>query len=114
MTTRTILVLGATGNQGGATVRSLVKYNEDAMSTELPYKILAHTRDASTNASRALAALKGVQVVQGGYDALPAIFESCKPIYGVFNSQPPRLENEIELGTHIALQMKPSAEIDSH
>ncbi|KAF8992385.1 NAD(P)-binding protein [Hymenopellis radicata] len=59
-TTRTILVTGATGQQGGATVRALVTLNQAAPSPK--YKILALTRDASSDKAAPLATLPNVSL----------------------------------------------------
>ncbi|KAI1457764.1 NAD(P)-binding protein [Annulohypoxylon moriforme] len=53
-----VLVLGATGNQGGATIRAL-------QASEQKHSIRALVRDASSEKAKALVA-QGVEVLQGG------------------------------------------------
>ncbi len=79
-TTRTILVTGATGKQGGAAVRALVKLNEAAPSPK--YKILALTRDASSEKAAPLASLPNVSVVQGNLAKPETLFN--EPVHGLF------------------------------
>jgi NAD(P)-dependent dehydrogenase (short-subunit alcohol dehydrogenase family) len=61
-TTRTILVVGATGKQGSAFVHSVVAANSD-------FRILALTRNASSPVAQDLASLsERVQIVQANLD----------------------------------------------
>ena len=98
MSSRTILALGATGNQGGGLVRALAEINEASEAPAVPYRILAHTRSAGSRAAQELTKLRGVEIVEGTYDTLPSLFERYAPIYGVFNSQPPTMQNEVQEG----------------
>ncbi|WRT70819.1 uncharacterized protein IL334_007818 [Kwoniella shivajii] len=66
---QTILVIGATGKQGSAVVRALDKSK---------YKVIAATRDASSDAAKAL----GVDLVEGTLDKAEVLFK--EPIYGLF------------------------------
>ncbi|KAF8914489.1 hypothetical protein CPB85DRAFT_1252103 [Mucidula mucida] len=79
-TIRTILVFAATGKQGGATVHALVKLNAAAPSPK--YKILALTRDASSEKAAALANLPGVSLLQGSLAKPETLFNES--IHGVF------------------------------
>ncbi len=79
-TIRTILVCAATGKQGGATVRALVKLNAAASSPK--YKILALTRDTSSEKAASLANLPGVSLLQGSLAKPETLFN--EPIHGVF------------------------------
>ncbi|KAK4445860.1 NmrA-like family domain-containing protein 1 [Podospora aff. communis PSN243] len=74
MAARNILVVGATGQQGGATIKSLLELPK----SDVPIHILALTRDASSAKAKALAeAHKGViDLVQGDATKPNPIFES--------------------------------------
>ncbi|KAK0729480.1 hypothetical protein B0H67DRAFT_475064 [Lasiosphaeris hirsuta] len=74
MATRTILVVGATGQQGGATLKALLALPR----TEPPLHILALTRNAESPRAKAIAeANKGVvELVQGDASEPKSIFES--------------------------------------
>lgn len=89
MTTRKILVSGATGKQGGAVVKALL-----ASPPPFPYEILALTRKASSTAAQSLASKPNVSVIQGDLNDCPAIFEKAggdKSIWGVFSVQLPAM-----------------------
>ncbi|HVF24508.1 MAG TPA: NmrA/HSCARG family protein [Anaerolineales bacterium] len=77
MSEKIILVLGATGNQGSAVARNLLKTD---------FKIRAFTRDANSEKSRQLAA-KEVEVIQGDLDNLDSLKQAMKGVYGVFSVQ---------------------------
>lgn len=85
---RTILVTGATGKQGGAVINALLK--EPATNS---YNILAVTRDTNSGSAKKLAS-KGsnVKVVQGNLDDVPSLFQNAKAaaggtIWGVYSVQ---------------------------
>ena len=81
---RTILITGATGQQGGATIRAL-------QGTD--FEILAVTRNPeSPNAQRLAQQNSNIKLVQGDLNNVPAIFHSAKavatqPIWGVLSVQ---------------------------
>jgi len=75
--TRTILVTGATGRQGGAVVRHLLKNG---------WRVRALTRDLNKPASRDLA-LQGVEVCQGNLEEHESVREAIEGCYGVFSVQ---------------------------
>lgn len=77
MSKKIILVLGATGNQGGAVVRNLAKTD---------FGLRSFTRDASSPKSRQLAE-QGVEVVQGNLDDMQSLRAAMKDVYGVFSVQ---------------------------
>ncbi|KAI9170689.1 NmrA-like family domain-containing oxidoreductase ptmS [Paramyrothecium foliicola] len=85
---RTILVTGATGNQGGATVSALLAANAG-------FNILALTRDANSASSQKLKAKSSaITVIQGDLSDTEAVFKSAEaassqPIWGVFSIQSP-------------------------
>jgi uncharacterized protein YbjT (DUF2867 family) len=74
MAARNILVVGATGQQGGATIKSLLQLPK----SDAPIHILALTRDVSSAKAKALAETdKGViDLVQGDATKPNPIFES--------------------------------------
>ncbi|MEO5886023.1 MAG: NmrA/HSCARG family protein [Anaerolineales bacterium] len=84
MAEKIILVLGATGNQGSAVVRNLLRTD---------FKIRAFTRDANSEKSRQLTS-KGIEVVQGNLDDINNLRQAMSGVYGVFSVQ-----NFIGVGT---------------
>jgi uncharacterized protein YbjT (DUF2867 family) len=74
MATKNILVVGATGQQGGATIKSLL----ELPTSDRPIHILALTRDASSAKATALAEANNgvVDLVQGDATDPKPIFES--------------------------------------
>ena len=82
MSSSTILVLGATGTQGGAVCRHLSRRGG--------FRILAVTRDPGTPKAGKVAALPGVEPVRCDADdpeQLEGLFSSHAPLYGVFSVQ---------------------------
>ncbi|WVQ95308.1 hypothetical protein IAU59_002403 [Kwoniella sp. CBS 9459] len=67
---KTILVITATGKQGGAAIKAI---------DQTKFKVLAAVRDASSESARAL----GVELVEGQLDKPESLFEK-EPIYGLF------------------------------
>jgi len=86
MTTRKILITGATGKQGSGTIEALLKTNAD-------FEIVALTRNAeSTSAQRLTQKSSKIKVITGNLDNLEAVFQKAKetstlPIWGVFSVQ---------------------------
>jgi len=83
---KVILITGATGKQGGATINALLNSPEAKAFT-----LLAVTRNAESESAKKLKD-KGVKIVQGDLNDVPSIFESAKkvtsqPIWGVFSVQ---------------------------
>ena len=74
---RTILVSGATGQQGGAVTRSLL---------DRGFPVRALTRDAQKPEAQALTD-QGVEVVQGDMEDRSAIERALEGAYGVFSVQ---------------------------
>lgn len=72
---RVIVVLGATGAQGGAVVRSLIKDGQ--------FKVRALTRDDTKEVAKKLSA-QGVEVVKGDYTNVNDLDSVFKGAYGVF------------------------------
>jgi uncharacterized protein YbjT (DUF2867 family) len=76
---RTILVTGATGKQGGAALRHLRTRG---------FPVRALTRDPAKPAARALAGT-GVEVVRGDLEDAPSVARALEGVYGVFAVQTP-------------------------
>lgn len=83
---RALLITGATGKQGGATVTALLKAKAD-------FEILAVTRDTMSPSAQRLASKSSkITLVQGNLDDCKAMFANAKkasksPIWGVFSVQ---------------------------
>ncbi len=75
MAHKIVLVSGATGQQGGATVRHLLGRGD--------LKLRALTRKPEGDAAKALAA-KGVEVVKGDFDDAASLKAALKDVWGVF------------------------------
>lgn len=79
MLTRTVLIIGATGQQGGSTVDALLKYTEGSSGL----KIRGLTRTPDGKAVQALAA-RGVEPVKGELDDRASIeraLEGCNAVF---------------------------------
>ena len=76
--TRTILVIGATGNQGGGLIGHLL--------TSKDWHVRALTRAPESEKAQALAA-RGVEVVAGDMDDVASIDAAMQGAYGVFSMQ---------------------------
>ena len=74
---RIILVTGATGKQGGAVARHLVKEG---------WRVRALTRNPDGNSSRELR-IRGAEVVQGDLNEETALREALEGVYGVYAVQ---------------------------
>jgi uncharacterized protein YbjT (DUF2867 family) len=99
---RTIVVTGATGLQGGAVTRHLLKDG---------WRVKALTRHPSSKRAQALALL-GAEVVQGDMDdpdSLRPIFAGAYGVYSVQNTFSGGPEAEIRQGKHVADISKDSA-----
>jgi len=91
----TILVTGATGQQGGATARALLADG---------YKVTAMTRSPDSDGARELAGL-GAEVTQGDLDDESSLRAALAGAWGVFAVQNPweaGVETEEEQGKRIA------------
>jgi uncharacterized protein YbjT (DUF2867 family) len=74
---KTVLVLGATGRQGGATARHLLSKG---------WRVRAFARDRNKPAAQALHQA-GAEVVQGDYDDRASLEAAMQGVYGVFSVQ---------------------------
>lgn len=92
-----ILVLGATGQQGGAVANHLLQSG---------WRVRAFTRDRSSKAAQELS-VKGAELYQGDMGDQAALADALHGVYGVFSVQPPEwdltaIDEEIRLGTNVA------------
>lgn len=104
MSTR-VLVVGATGNQGGAVVDGLLATDDEQFS------VYGLTRDATSEKAQALAD-RGVTVVEGDLndpESLRDAMNGVDAVFGVTNYFIAGFEGEIEQGTNLA---KVAAESD--
>ena len=88
---KTVLVTGATGNQGGATARHLLADG---------WQVRALVRDDSAPAAVALAAA-GAELVRGDLDDRASIDAAIRGVYGVYSVQSAN-DNEIAQGRNVA------------
>lgn len=92
---RTIVVTGATGHQGGAVTRHLLKDG---------WHVRALTRNRSSERARALENL-GAEVLQGDMDdpaSLQPVFAGAYGVYSVQNPMISGMEAEIQQGKNVA------------
>ncbi|MCO7639599.1 NmrA/HSCARG family protein [Pseudomonas sp. S 311-6] len=91
---RPILVLGATGRQGGSVAKALLKAR---------WPVRAFVQDPSEPASIALREA-GAELVQGALQETDVIASAMKDIHGVFCVMPANLsaEDEVRYGTRVA------------
>jgi uncharacterized protein YbjT (DUF2867 family) len=90
-----IVVTGATGRQGGAVTRQLLKDG---------WRVRAITRNANRPQARALAAL-GAEVVQGDMaarDSLVSVFNGASGVYSVQNPMISGHDGELQQGKNVA------------
>lgn len=93
---KTVLVVGATGHQGGAVVNELLAHN---------HKVIAYVQDAKDPKAQALAQ-KGVQLAQGtleNIDALSAAADQADAIFSITIPFGPQGQaGEVAQGKHLA------------
>lgn len=85
-----VLVAGATGNQGGATARALIRRG---------HRVRAVVRDPNAASARTLAEL-GAELVQASYDDRASLTEAARGVDSAFMVTTPAagIENEIKQG----------------
>ncbi|ETS73354.1 hypothetical protein PFICI_14959 [Pestalotiopsis fici W106-1] len=89
---RTVLITGATGKQGGSLVNALLAAKAD-------FQILALTRDISSPSAQRLAAKSpNIRLIQGNLDDTESVFKNARkatssPIWGVFSVQTPAMNS---------------------
>ncbi|KAL5350493.1 hypothetical protein ACLOAV_004062 [Pseudogymnoascus australis] len=81
-TSKTVLVIGATGKQGGAVIENIL-----ASSQTSSFNIVAVTRDANSRKSQKLAAHPSVSVIQGDLANVDDIFNKVGSVWGVYSVQ---------------------------
>jgi uncharacterized protein YbjT (DUF2867 family) len=93
--TQTLLVTGATGNQGGAIARHLLQRGK--------FKVRAMVRNQNKPAAQALQQA-GAELVQADFNDRASLDRALQDIYGVFSIQDFRdgVETEIRQGSAIA------------
>lgn len=85
---KSILVTGATGKQGGSVVDAIL-----ALPNASDYTILAVTRDSNSGSAQKLAAKSpSIKLVEGNLDDVPTLFKNAaevskEPIWGVYSVQ---------------------------
>ena len=82
---------GATGKQGGSLINALL-----ASPPNLPFHLVALTRNTAAPRAQALAQRPNVSVVQGDLDDCNAIFKGQEPFHGVFGVTTPMKSEEME------------------
>ena len=92
---KNLLITGATGKQGGATISALLAGSPDT------FHILALTRNPSSPRAKSLIALSpNVSVLKGDLSDCPAVFRrASRPIWGVFSVQLPDFQQKGPQGT---------------
>lgn len=96
MADRVVLITGATGKQGGATLRHLANHGG--------FKIRAMTRKPEGAAAKAVAAL-GAEVVSADLDDSASLERALAAVWGVFsvqNTWEAGVEKEEQQGKHLA------------
>jgi uncharacterized protein YbjT (DUF2867 family) len=98
MPDKLILITGATGHQGGATLRHLAKQRQSG------FKLRALTRKPDSDAAKAVAAL-GAEVVAGDLDDAASVeraLEGAWGVYAVQNTREAGVEKEEVQGNRLA------------
>jgi uncharacterized protein YbjT (DUF2867 family) len=75
---RTVLITGATGNQGGATARALAGKG---------FKLLAMTRKLEGDAAKAVASETGAELIEGDLNDAASLRGALRGVWGVFAVQ---------------------------
>ncbi|WP_262495860.1 NmrA family NAD(P)-binding protein [Paenibacillus sedimenti] len=98
-----ILVTGATGQQGGATIRGLLANGN--------WSVRALTRDPRKPSAEKLRKA-GVEIFEGDHDNPDSLLEAMQGVYGVFSVQPTEFspnispdfsyEDEVRFGKNVA------------
>ena len=81
---RHILVVGATGKQGRALIEALRPTSD---SDDIPFRVLALTRSASSPSAQRLVQERHVQVVEGDLDSaesLRKVYENANSLGGIW------------------------------
>src|SRR6266567_4409849 len=77
---KTILVVGATGNQGEAVVQALLK-------TDFALRAFVHRHDPKQSQNPKIHKLKvqGIEVTEGDFDDFDSLTHAMNGVYGVFS-----------------------------
>ncbi|MGH8386607.1 MAG: NmrA/HSCARG family protein [Pseudomonas sp.] len=94
-----ILVTGATGTQGGAAVRALLKEG---------FGVRAFVRDATSAGAATLAGF-GAEVFQGDYENVPSLEDAMDGVRGVFSVQMPPHPNDPDREVRTGLRLLEAA-----
>lgn len=95
---RRILVTGATGKQGGALISALLS------NPSQPFQIEALTRNKTSSSAQQLAQNPNVNIVQGDFNDVPAIFSQIQaPLWGIFIVTTPLKGAQLEEDQGLAL-----------
>ena len=100
-TNKTVLVTGATGRQGGAVIRHMLR-NE--------WKLRALTRSPNASAAQELTR-QGVEVVQGDLEDPASLERAARGVYGVYSVQDfwsVGVKREVQQGKNVADAAKKS------
>lgn len=81
-TPKTVLVIGATGKQGGAVIENIL-----ASPQAHSFNIVAVTRDATGRKAQKLAAHPNVSVIEGNLANVDDIFNKAGPVWGIYSVQ---------------------------
>jgi uncharacterized protein YbjT (DUF2867 family) len=92
--TKTIVVLGATGQQGGAVTRALAANGQ--------WRIRTLSRNPHSEAARRLAG-QGIEVVAANMDDPKSLLDAFKGAYGVFSVQGSEQDGEVETKRGVAV-----------
>lgn len=84
---KSIVVIGATGKQGGALIDALLQ-------SASPISIIAVTRSTSSGSAWALASKPHVTIIEGDVNNPDAIFDQAGSVWGVFSVQTNNDEEE--------------------
>ena len=99
MDNKIILVVGATGTQGGSVIKHLLKQN---------WKVQGLTRNPESEKAKILAS-QGVEILQGDLDNQEELEKLFQDVYGVFsvqNTWTAGVENETAQGINVARAAK--------
>jgi nucleoside-diphosphate-sugar epimerase len=94
MTSKALLITGATGKQGSAVINALLKANSD-------FEIIALTRNTKSPSAQSLQQKSPkIKLISGNLDELDDVFRKAqqaagKPIWGVFSVQVSRFSYPI-------------------
>lgn len=81
-TPKTVLVIGATGKQGGAVIENILASPQANF-----FNIVAVTRDATSRKAQKIAAHPNVSVIEGDLANVDDIFNKAGPVWGIYSVQ---------------------------